>query len=81
MVNVMSKFNTSSEDAKTFAPCSCAAETKMDNSIFTGIALAMSVLLCLVLINVLSIYGIIIGIIILNIIKEKKYKKAKFKVI
>ncbi len=76
MTVVKSNFNTSSEDAKTFAPCSCAAET-MNNSVFSGIALAMSVLLCLCLVNVLSIYGIITGIIILNIITGNKYEKAK----
>ena len=68
--------NTSSEDAKTFAPCSCAAET-MNNSIFTGIALAMSVLLCLAPVNVLSIYGIITGLVILDIFLGNKYEKAK----
>ncbi len=72
-----SNFNTSSEDAKIFAPCSFAAETDMNNSIFTGIALAMSVLLCLAPVNVLSIYGIITGLVILDIFLWNKYEKAK----
>ena len=77
MSYLMNKFNNSSKDAKTFAPSSCAAETEQNNSFFSDIALAMSVLLCLILVNVLSIYGIIIGIIILNIIIKNKFEKAK----
>lgn len=70
------KTNTSSEDAKTFAPCSCAAESEKNTGVFAGIAVAMSVF-CICIINVINICAIIIGIIILNIIMGTKFEKAK----
>ena len=77
MSYLMNKFNNSSKDAKTFAPSSCAAKTEQNNSFFSDIAFAMSVLLCLLLVNVLDIFGIIIGIIILNLLTKNKFEKAR----
>ena len=57
-----SQSNSTSRDAMTVAPCSCTAKNETDVEYFSGIALAMSVLLCLVLslIDALSIIGIIL---------------------
>lgn len=73
-----SKANNSSKDAKMFAPCFSTAKNETNIADITDIAIAMSVLLCLVL----SIFGNIFavtGIIILNIIlicKGELKKKA-----
>ncbi len=65
-----SQFNNSSRDAKRFAPCSCTASNteNTENSVnISGIAWAVSVLLCALF--VLAGNGLGIGIIIiLNII-------------
>ncbi len=61
-----SQSNSTSRDAMTVAPCSCTAKNETDIEFFSGIALAMSVLLCLVL-SLINAISIIIGIIILSI--------------
>ncbi len=62
-----SQSNSSSRDAMTVAPCSCTAGNETNIEYFSGIAIAMSVLLCLVL-SLINAISIIIGIIILNIL-------------
>lgn len=58
-----SQFNTSSKDAMTVAPCSCTANIEY----LSGIALAMSVLLCLVL-SLINAINLIFGIILLSVL-------------
>lgn len=73
--------NSTSKDAMTVAPCSCTAENETDVDFFSGIALAMSVLLCIVL-SLIGTINIASGIIILSIlliVSSKAYKeKAVF---
>lgn len=72
-----SKANNSSKDAKMFAPCFSTAKKEMDIADITDIAIAMSVLLCLVLSllgNLIAVEGIIILSIILICRGELKKK-------
>ncbi len=78
---VNSQSNSTSRDAMTVAPYSCTAKNENSIEFFSGIALAMSVLLCLFLSSINAII-IITGIIILSIriilcIRNYKEKAVK----
>ncbi len=65
--SVKSQTNSTSKDAMTVAPCSCTAENRTNSEYFSGIALAMSVLLYIV-ISVVIATNIILSITILSIL-------------
>lgn len=62
-----SKSNNSSEDANVVAPSNCPAKNMMNSVDFSDIAVAMSVLLCLIIYSI-NLCGLICAISILALI-------------
>jgi len=69
-----SKSNNSSEDASVVAPSNCSAKNEMNSVKITDIAVAVSVLLCLI-ISILNICGLICSILALIIIYSMDWKR------